>query len=93
MNNDIRVRMDSEVRVTPELLARAFWEMTSEEQAGFFAALHDITEKESTYGLGEMQWCYMSDDIEKNPKAKAQACSMMVWIFNRATDFLSRNPT
>lgn len=92
MTNGIRVRMDSEIEITPKILASAFWEMSAQEQAEFFAELHDITEKGSTYGLGEMQWCYMSQEIEKNPKAKAQACSMMVWIFNRATDFLSRQP-
>jgi hypothetical protein len=67
--------------------------MEDQEQADFFSELYDLTNKESTYGLGEMQWCYMSQKIEANPKAKAQACAMMVWIFNRATDFLSRQPT
>jgi hypothetical protein len=86
------IEFEAKVKATPKDLARAFWAMTSEEQANFFAELHDITEAESTYGLGEMQWCYMSDEIDRNPKAKAQACSMMVWIFNRATDFLDRRP-
>jgi hypothetical protein len=83
---------NAEVSVTPKHMAAAFWAMAADEQAEFFSELHDIAEKESTYGLGEMQWCYMCDEIEKNPKAKAQACSMMVWIFNRATDFLSHYP-
>lgn len=81
----------AKVEATPELIARAFWELDALGQAQFFSALHDITKEESTYGLGEMQWCYMCDEINKDPKAKDQACSMMAWIFNHATDFLSRN--
>jgi hypothetical protein len=88
----VKTEFMATVEATPEQLAQAFWAMDAESQAEFFAQLHDITERESTYGLGEMQWCYMSDEIEKNPKAKAQACSMMVWIFNRATDFLDHQP-
>jgi hypothetical protein len=84
--------VNTEVSATPKLLAELFWALDSVQQAEFFEELHDITEKQSTYGLGEMQWCYMSNEIDKRPKAKAQACSMMVWIFNRATDFLSRHP-
>jgi ABC-type Na+ transport system ATPase subunit NatA len=87
------IEFSAKVVVTPHQVARAFWEMTSSEQAQFFAELHDITEKESKYGLGEMQWSYMSEDIEANPKAKKQACAMMVWIFNRATNFLERLPS
>lgn len=90
--SEIKLELKSQVNASPELLAQMFWAMSAEEQAEFFEALHDITNKESSYGLGEMQWCYMSDAIEARPKAKAQACAMMVWIFNRATDFLSRNP-
>lgn len=90
--SEIQLEVNSKIKASPALLAQMFWAMSSEEQAEFFEALHDLTNKESTYGLGEMQWCYMSDEIDKRPKAKAQACSMMVWIFNRATDFLSRQP-
>jgi hypothetical protein len=92
MMDAIKLDIKSQVTASPALLAQMFWAMSSTEQAEFFEALHDLTYKESSYGLGEMQWCYMSDEIEKRPKAKAQACSMMTWIFNRATDFLSRQP-
>lgn len=88
----VEIEIKSKYKVTTEFLAKAFWNLSASEQAEFFEALHDLTIKESSYGLGEMQWCYMSDEIDKRPKAKAQACSMMTWIFNRATDFLSRQP-
>ena len=84
-----KLEIKTTVDVTPLLLAQLFWEMDAIRQAEFFSALHDITDKESTYGLGEMQWCYMGKEINKDPKAKAQACSMMAWLFNHTTNFLS----
>ena len=87
-----KIAVTTNITATPKLVAELFWSLDSVQQAQFFSELHDITEKQASYGLGEMQWCYMSDEIDKLPKAKAQACSMMVWIFNRATDFLSHYP-
>lgn len=90
---EVKVSIESD----PKILAAAFWEMCNDQQAQFFADLHDIITKDhennpSAYGLGELQWCDMSRQIEKNPKAKEMACAMMVWIFNHSTDFLSRSP-
>jgi hypothetical protein len=84
------VEIEADFDLTPKQVAQAFWELSDTEQAQFFAELHDITK--DIYAGSELQWCYMSQEIEKNPKAKLQACRMMVWIFNRATDFLSRQP-
>lgn len=86
------IEMKTKAQVTPKLLAELFWNMSDMEQAEFFEELHDLTEEQSTYGLGEAQWYCMSQHINKSPKAKAQACSMMVWIFNYATNFLDRRP-
>lgn len=83
----------SEVPLTPKLLAEAFWNLDSIEQAAFFAELHDILDGKEwpAHRLGEMQWLYMSDEIEKNPKAKRMACALAANIFVRASDYLSRN--
>jgi hypothetical protein len=78
------------VEITPRLMAKAFWDLHAGEQAEFFAELNDVI-GDSAYGHGEAQWCAMSIEIEKNRKAKEQACSMFAWVFNRATDFLSRS--
>jgi len=77
-------------QITPEVLANAFWNLDARQQAEFFEHLHDVTTEQSTYGLGEMQWCYMSNEINNSKKAKEQACAMMAWVFNHSTDFLSR---
>jgi hypothetical protein len=83
----------SEVPIAPKLLAEAFWNMDSNEQAQFFAELHDILDglEWPAHSLGEMQWLYMAEDIEKDPRAKRMACALMASIYLRTTDFLSRS--
>lgn len=83
----------SEVPLTPKLLAAAFWELDSSEQADFFSELHDLLDgiEWPAHSLGEMQWLYMSDEIEKNPKAKKMACALASHIFLRATEYLTRS--
>ena len=83
----------SEVPLTPKLIAEAFWALDSIEQAKFFEELHNLLEWRDwpEHSLGEMQWLYMSDELERNPKAKLMACTLASHIFVRATDYLTRN--
>ena len=76
--------------ITPKMMAQAFWNMDAQEQAMFFAELNDVIGN-SAYGHGEMQWCYLADELNKNKKAKEQACAMLAWVFNHATEFLNRS--
>lgn len=83
------------VKITPQMMAEAFWNMDDDQQAEFFAELHNVvTEYGKThweaYGLGEMQWLRMGEKINKNAKSKEMACAMLAWVFNHATDFLDR---
>lgn len=86
------MKITSEVTLTPKLLAEAFWGLDSTQQADFFSELHDILDGQEwpRHSLGEMQWLYMSDEIEKNPKAKRMACTLASHIFLRATEYLTR---
>jgi len=50
-------------------MAFAFWNSTSEEQAAFFTALSQVIRADykcdpSLYGLGELQWFYLADDLQ-----------------------------
>lgn len=59
-----------EIEITPAMMAEAFWSAGSDGQAEFFKELHRVvTENHKTnpsaYSLGEMQWLYMRDDINK----------------------------
>ena len=50
MTNSVEIKVETEiyVSVTPELLAKAFWEMNSEQQAAFFNALGEEVFKKHT---------------------------------------------
>ncbi len=77
------IEITSRINITPRVMAEAFWGMTDNEQAQFFAELHDVitTTSPHAYSLGEMQWCYLSDELNKNAKAKEMACAMTAWVF------------
>ena len=77
-------------QITPQVLAEAFWGMSDVQQAQFFEYLHDATARDNAYGHGELQWCYLSDRLNENLKAKEQACAMLAWVFNRSADYLTR---
>ena len=71
------------VEITPELAAAAFWAMSSDEQAAFFAALAaEVKKTESAYGYGEMQWCYMVDDIRKDKEASRMYMALSAFAFD-----------
>lgn len=71
------------VNATPQLLATSFWAMNSAEQAEFFAELNKAiqhsyaTEPKSwAWSLGEMQWLYLGDELDKNQPAREMLMAM-----------------
>lgn len=84
------MKFSTELYLTPEQVAQAFWHLSDKEQADFFESLYDITEHSGAVAHGDIQWCAMSDEINKNKKAKEMACQMTSWIFNHASEFLTR---
>jgi len=80
------MKVEATLTITPQMMAKAFWEMSSLKQVEFFESLHDVinsdTSKRSViYGNGEAQWCYMGEDLRKNTKAHDMATSMMAFVF------------
>ena len=67
MTTTITYSSETKAEVSPEVMAKAFWGFDAEQQAQFFLALHKEVRGWETkpYGLGEMQWCYMKDEIKK----------------------------
>ena len=72
------------ITVTPEILAKAFWQMDTTEQTAFFSALaretlatyeeHLRSGKKSWWtpdAYGTMQWCLLMDDLKKDKEAYA----------------------
>lgn len=81
----------SEVEITITELARAFWELASDEQAYFFDQLGAVIEEDHkhnsrSYGYGEMQWCYLRDELKKPGMERANNMHMALSAF--AYDFV-----
>lgn len=58
--------------ITPQVMAERFWSMGSDEQADFFkylAAEIKNRNPKPAYEYGEMQWCYLVDDLKKDAEA------------------------
>lgn len=75
------------VQITPEVLAKAFWSMDTQQQADFFEALASRIQTESpqAYGFGEMQWCFLQDELRKPGREQANQMHMALSAF--AFDF------
>lgn len=77
----------AKVVITPELMAKAFWAMDTEQQADFFEALaKEIkTKSPEAYEFGEMQWCWLQKEMRKPGRETANKMHMALSAF--AYDF------
>ena len=80
--------------VTPQMLAQAFWDMGSDEQAQFFGALNQIISQEYAtkpgsvaWSLGEMQWLYLGDALDKDKPAREMLMAMAAPMFMHTLAF------
>ena len=76
------------VSMTPEMMAKLFWEMGSDEQAAFFAALnveiqtsHAADPKSWAYSLGALQWYYLEKDMLNNKPARDMLMAMAAPLY------------
>ena len=92
MAEPIIVNSTSYLELSPEIVAKAFWNMDCEQQVSFFSALAAETKKTQEEAskskswwfvgeYGEMQWCHLKDEIRKNPEALKQYQALGVWAF------------
>jgi hypothetical protein len=80
------------VQITPDLLAKAFWAMDTVQQADFFEALakHISEASPTAYGFGEMQWCYLKDELRQPGRKLANSMHLALSAF--AYDFWPQKP-
>lgn len=76
------------VNITPQMMADAFWDMGTDEQAEFFAALnkviqHDLATKPKSWawGLGELQWYHLGDTLNQNKDAREMLMAMAAPLY------------
>lgn len=81
-----------QIELTPELAAAWFWSLNTVEQADFFEALakHIQSETPSAYGFGEMQWCFLRDEMRRPGRDLANKMHMALSAF--AYDFWPQKP-
>lgn len=79
---------DAKVEITPCLMANAFWNMDTEQQIKFFSELAKVIKEDHktnphAYSLGELQWCYMAEDMKKkeNQEAKEMLMTMASFLY------------
>ena len=91
METEVEVSVPK-VKLTPEIIAKAFWAMDSEGQADFFEALadqigHPISHMNSAYNLGEMQWCYLHSELQlRGGKGLSMYLAMSAFAFEFSQD-------
>jgi hypothetical protein len=90
----MRTERSVEIEITPAMMAEAFWSAGSDGQALFFKEHHRVvTESHKTNpsanSLGEMQWCYMKEDIRA---LGPEAWNMYLSFCAFAYEFFERKP-
>lgn len=94
--SEINVALEQQVvGLTPEIIAKAFWAMDSQQQAQFFDKLGEVIEKDSEdnrwlYGMGEAQWCALKDSLRQPGMERANKMHMALSAF--AYDFWPHKP-
>lgn len=76
----------TQMEITPQLMAEAFWNMDSTQQTEFFSELAKVINKDyevnkKAYSLGELQWCFMSDEMRKEENKEARDMLMTMASF------------
>ena len=76
------IQATAQLELTPALMAKAFWTMSSTEQVQFFDELASVIRKNhedgntSAYSLGELQWHYVGEELQDTKNAQARAMLM-----------------
>lgn len=80
------------VELTPEVVAKAFWEMDTVGQADFFECLARCIQEKTpnAYRYGELQWCYLKDELRQPHRKLANEMHMSLSAF--AYDFWTQRP-
>lgn len=77
----------AEITITPAMMAKAFWGMSSTDQVEFFRELATVIKVDheqgnsSAYSLGELQWFYLGDDMHKSKQARDMLMTMAAPLY------------
>ena len=74
------------VTLTPAMMAKAFWNMGSDDQAELLEQLalvirEDNKTNRSAYSLGELQWHFLAHDLQSRREAREILMSMAAPLY------------
>jgi len=69
----------ADIEITPKLMAQAFWDMASGQQAEFFAELAKLT-KDNLF-QAQTQWLWMAESIKESGNKDAVECFLSFTAF------------
>jgi hypothetical protein len=77
----ITVAEGIQIKITPDFLAKALWAMSCEQQADFLDELGAVIEADhvtnkNAYSYGELQWCYLKDELRRPGRERANNVHM-----------------
>ena len=83
------ITVTTEFFVSPKDMAEAFWNMPSDQQAEFFSELAKTIAADhangntSAYGMGDYQWFWLGDELNRpeNQKARDALMSMAAPLY------------
>ena len=79
----------AQIKLTPEMMAKAFWSMSSNEQVAFFDDLAAVIRRAhedgntAAYSMGELQWLYVGHELHKveNERARSMLMTMAAPVY------------
>jgi len=86
------IEITHEVTISPSILAKAFWDMTSDKQAEFFNELKKVIQEDhltnpSAYGSGELQWYHLAHEMKSSPEAKDMLMTLAAPLYLSTLEF------
>lgn len=77
-----------EVKITPEMMAKVFWCLCSDEQALFFEALGKEIDGDTYHA--QVQWFYLEEELRKNTLAKDTFMDMAAPMFWQTLKYMEK---
>jgi hypothetical protein len=82
-----------QIRITPSMMAEAFWNMGSEQQLEFFEHLATVIKEDHktntmAYSMGALQWYFLGDEMRTNKQARDMLMTMAAPLYLHTLNFV-----
>lgn len=84
----MEIPVDVKIELTPEMMAKVFWGMSSNEQAIFFEALGKEINGDTF--RAQVQWFYLEEELRKNKLAEYTFMDMAAPMFWQTLKYMEK---